>query len=461
MLVGLVNKAARAIAAVELRGENALTILFAGCVGFFLVHPLWRMFFPLEIDRNEAWNAFHVDSILQGLPLYPTDALITNNYPPLSFFFVAVISYLTGDVVFAGRLISVVGMFGTAACLFGCVSALNGSYRGASLGALWFVAMIARPFRNYAAMNDPQLLALFFMAGGFLWFLRCLPRGRSPIGPLLLMVGAGFFKHNLIAIPTAAIAWLIIVQGTTAFRAIAVAALAALGALALCVACFGRPFLMGLLYSRALSWSHFAYRMGTLQWVAPAMMVCAAGLWQDWMKRDTRLIGLLLLTSVLAYLLQSFGEGVGENAIFEMTFALAIGVGVFLDRLVLLPGTPIIITSILLLRLVLAPGAEFAGIIASTKYRNLYASHADIFQAEVERIRSIGRQVNCSIMSVCRSAGKPFVYDEFHVGNSIKTGSLDSSQVERLVSERNVALRQIDPRAAASSLDLRWSDLGR
>jgi uncharacterized membrane protein len=41
------------------------------------------------------------------MPLYPShDKLITNNYPPLSFYIVGALGWLIGDMVLAGRLLS-------------------------------------------------------------------------------------------------------------------------------------------------------------------------------------------------------------------------------------------------------------------------------------------------------------------------------------------------------------------
>src|SRR3974390_3246372 len=52
--------------------------------------PLYRAQFLAEVDVNEGWNAYHVDAILHGLPLYPSpDLLITNNYPPLYYYLLA------------------------------------------------------------------------------------------------------------------------------------------------------------------------------------------------------------------------------------------------------------------------------------------------------------------------------------------------------------------------------------
>src|SRR5947208_2602275 len=81
-------------------------LLFGLLAAIFLAWPVWRAAIPLEINRNEPWNAWFIDAALRGTPLYPgAEELIVNNYPPLSFYVVGLLSTLTGDVIYAGRLI--------------------------------------------------------------------------------------------------------------------------------------------------------------------------------------------------------------------------------------------------------------------------------------------------------------------------------------------------------------------
>ena len=52
--------------------------------------PVYRAFLNVEIQPNEGWNAYFADAAMGKMPLYPsTDQLITNNYPPLSFYIVS------------------------------------------------------------------------------------------------------------------------------------------------------------------------------------------------------------------------------------------------------------------------------------------------------------------------------------------------------------------------------------
>ena len=51
--------------------------------------PVYRAFLNIEITDNEGWNAYFADAAMGKMPLYPSTAqLITNNYPPLSFYIV-------------------------------------------------------------------------------------------------------------------------------------------------------------------------------------------------------------------------------------------------------------------------------------------------------------------------------------------------------------------------------------
>jgi hypothetical protein len=54
-----------------------------------LIWPVYRAFLNIEITDNEGWNAYFADAAMGKMPLYPSTAqLITNNYPPLSFYIV-------------------------------------------------------------------------------------------------------------------------------------------------------------------------------------------------------------------------------------------------------------------------------------------------------------------------------------------------------------------------------------
>src|SRR5262249_13302179 len=163
--------------------------LLAVLAVIFLAWPIWRAPFPIEIDGNEAWNAYHVDDVLFGRPLYPSqDDLLSNNYPPLSFHVVAFLAHWLGDPIYVGRLLSLVSTLELGGLISFCVVKLGGGVAGAVIGGLWFIATMARFFTGYVGMNDPHLPALCIAVAGLAWFLARDADRKSADGPILLMV---------------------------------------------------------------------------------------------------------------------------------------------------------------------------------------------------------------------------------------------------------------------------------
>ena len=61
----------------------------------------------VSLDPNEGWNAYHTAAAMSGHGLYPdAGSFMVNNYPPLSFYLVGLLGHFTGDLIIAGRIIS-------------------------------------------------------------------------------------------------------------------------------------------------------------------------------------------------------------------------------------------------------------------------------------------------------------------------------------------------------------------
>ena len=139
-------------------------LLFAVECGFYSIWPLWRILFPIEIALNEGWNAYHADAAMGKDALYPpAGSLISNNYPPLSYYLVGTMSLVFGDAITVGRILSIGSTLAIAAIIGLCIRQLNGSKFAALLGGLWFLGTMVRYADWYVAMNDPHLLALALM----------------------------------------------------------------------------------------------------------------------------------------------------------------------------------------------------------------------------------------------------------------------------------------------------------
>src|SRR6516225_11835857 len=171
--------------------------------------PVYRAFLNVEIENNEGWNAYFADAAMGRMPLYPSAAqLITNNYPPLSFYIVGLSGRVISDPVLAGRLLSLVATGAVAAAIALSVRRLGGTKVAAIISASFYVATMSRFFMSYVGMNEPQLMGEAIMAFGFLGFLVARSRDRGYIGPVVVMALTGFVKQNVIAMPLTALTWL-------------------------------------------------------------------------------------------------------------------------------------------------------------------------------------------------------------------------------------------------------------
>jgi hypothetical protein len=132
--------------------------LLSLAAAYFLAWPIWRARFLIEIWPTEGWNSYFQDAAAAGLRIYPAaDSLVGNNYPPLSFYAIGFIGRVLGaDNLFVGRVVSFVALISIAIEIFLCVRILVGGRAGAAIGALWYLALMARNSIIYVGTNDPQ-----------------------------------------------------------------------------------------------------------------------------------------------------------------------------------------------------------------------------------------------------------------------------------------------------------------
>jgi hypothetical protein len=192
---------------------------------------------------------------------------------------------------------------------------------------------MARNSTIYIGANDPQLAGLAIMGAGLVYFLSLHQQDRSPVPALLLMVVAGFWKHNNIAIPLAAVAWLFIEGNRFAVRSAAISVAACAIGLATCIMIYGPNFLPNLLANRSYGWSNVLGNIGHLQWSALALLIWAAWALCDRQSKAARFTALHIGLGLFACILQWFGHGVSGNAEFDLILALGIGTGVAFTRI--------------------------------------------------------------------------------------------------------------------------------
>jgi hypothetical protein len=438
---------------------NGAILLLAAFAAICAVWPIWRALFPMEIDTNEAWNAYWADAAAAGRTLYPPpDALVANDYPPLSFQVVAALSSFGMDAVAIGRWLSLLAIAVTAAAVGWCVNSLGGGRMGALVAGLWLIATMVRFFDGYAGMNDPHLTATAMMTLALALFLDARRTGRRCYPAVALMVIAGFYKHTLIATPVAALLWLASHDRGAARRVTLFGAALAAAGLALCVVIYGGDFFNQLLCPRRATLARALRNMGELQWIAPALIIWVFWAWPARRSSAGRFSALYVASALAACFLQKMGIGVALNSQFELVAATAVGLGLAFDcpsqtlfaRRFGMAGTRFTILAVLLVRLLLSNRVEPLLVVASADYRKAFHDNAASFAREVERVRATPGVVACSIASVCRRAGAPFVYDAFAVERRLQAGTFNAAELAARTD--HITFVAIDARADARAL---------
>jgi hypothetical protein len=422
---------------------------------WFLVWPIWRATFLVEIWPTEAWNGYFQDAAAAGLPIYPApDSLIGNNYPPLSFYAIGLAGKVLGlDNLFVGRAVSLIALIAIAIEILLCVRILVGGSIGAAIGALWYLAMMARNSTTYVGVNDPQLAGEAIMGAALVWFLSRCRAGTSPYQALLLMVLAGFWKHNIVAIPVTAIAWLFLSRSRFAVPATIASAAACMLGIAFCVVVFGADFVPNLLAHRDYALSHLIGRVGHLQWSALALVIWAGWAFDNRQSEAARFTALHIGSALIACILQWFGHGVGLNAEFDLILALGIGIGVvftgiettWLAKRIGAHWTRDLMIAVLLLRLVVSDRQETALLILSSEFRSSPYMRERATLTDAALVAAMPGDVACEIKVVCRYAKKPFVVDEFKMEELVATGSATLEQVASMLRTRQIRVFTATP----------------
>ena len=347
----------------------AVALVAAICVAWLC----WRASFPLEIDGNEAWNAWHADDAFAPSRLYPpADALTNNNYPPLSFLILKSVAPLFANAIAAGRALSVLAILLTGGMAFLCARCLGAARTAAALGGAWLVATLSLGFSGYAGMNDPNLLGLAISTTGFALFLGA--RGPFAVySAFAIMAVAGLVKHNLVATPLTAFLCLAALRRSQA-------TLVLLFALALCVvmlgaarAVYGPNLLSQILAPRQISPVRPWESLSHLQGIAPVWPFFLLSLRYAASGHKSGPVWMLGGTGLLSWMVWKMGAGVDENVQFELVFATALAVALTLNNLGAARVPRLLFATVLAARLLTLPSPALssglrASIIAPTSW---------------------------------------------------------------------------------------------
>lgn len=421
----------------------ALAAILLACAAVALACCVYRASLPLEIDPNEAWNAWLSKPVAR---LYPdADALTVNNYPPLYFYLLHGLSLLGAEEVYAGRAISLLASLALTYSVYRTIAVLGVTGMAAGAGAAWFLATLAGAFTGYAGMNDPHLCGLAVMGAGFCWFAARTQKGLAAEPAIVLMALAGFIKHDLIALPASALIWLALDRPRAAARALACGVAACGAGLLICYAAFGDNFFHQLMMPRVVGWQNLDAALAHLKPLAGAMAVSAVWIVYDWRDGLARKMAVLLGLTLASGFVQSLGDGVDVNACFELLFALAIGLGLAFGKMHAL-GVRLAFGIALLLALSLSSQREPYRFAFSPEFRKDVSENVKALKAEVRRVKAIKGDLSCSVMLVCYWAGKRFVWDDFAMHERVATGRWTQAELDRQARLHRIRFEKIDER---------------
>jgi hypothetical protein len=421
-------------------GTTIVTLLVLAAI--LLAYPLARMFWDVEIENNEGWNAYLQIRAMAGLPIYDLGSpLVFNNYPPLSFYLIGALSTLFHDPQFAGRLASVIGLGAIAASCGSVVRSAGGSAWDGRLAMATCLLVFVTMSTDRIGMNDPQLMGQAFVTAGLA--LHVAGKKRPALVALLFAAGV-LTKHNLVVVPVVVaidVLWRGPARARIEFFAVGLS-LAAISFVALWLTA-GPTFFAQLLASRAwdgtrglaLSLEVFGRLEAGLAIVGITLVV---------MRRQRPAL-LVLAYLVLSMALATFfagGAGTDVNIYFDVFIALSMGAGLTAHwlgkrRPKLRVGIAVAIN---IGAIVVAPLCLGRAVVEG--FGDM-AENERGFQADAAYLRAIPGPVLCQSLPLCFRAGKPMTYDALNVNQAMIAGRLPADTLTGMLRRHEIAVFQI------------------
>ena len=424
-------------------------VLLLGVIVFGMIRPLLSIHRYLPLDPNEGWNAYFADAAIHGGVLYPAaDALITNNYPPLSFYLVGAVGYLMGDNIFAGRIIALLSLLFVAWSIYYWLRTTGTAARFSVLAALIFLAYAVTYARDYVAMNDPQWLAHALMMAGLLVVWKSEGNTRRLIIGAALMMAAGWTKHLLIPLPATVSLWLLW-RSRPAFAKWAVSATVTLALFAMLAWWLFGPRMFESLHEprEYMRWKAITEATAALRCFAPLAILWLFALVQGppYGRLEERLgfVSAYLMIAGAIALLAAGGAGVDVNSFFDALIALCLAAGLALEILSVPQERWSAATAGVLAGCLVA----YLSITAKLELRDIRNLETDERTAlrDIEIIKADGHgHAACEMLDLCYWAKSAFMMDFFYFGQKIKTGVLPRTACADTFEHGDITLVQLE-----------------
>ena len=418
-----------------------LGLLVVAVLALYL-QPLWSITVRVPVSYNEGWNAYHAETAIAGGMLYPPrDALISNNYPPLSFYVVGALGRLAGDNVIAGRFVALVSLLVVAGNIALVLRALGATRTESGFAALLLLTYAAAFFRSYVAMDEPQWFGHALMTGGLAIFVR--RRGRESVTSLrllvpALMVAGGFVKANLVPLPLAVLIWCAIYDRAEFRRWLVIGTTLTALISAICYLRFGSDFIADVLF-HPRPYSLTRLLIGTRKALSPLFLLAAGGVCLCALAGRKPLARLILLWAALGAafgIAFTGGAGVNYNAFFDFAIASCVAAGLLLSELkqrgMRQFALPIVMLLLALPPLVRVPGriGEFAG------YTGHRAEQHEEGREDIAFLAARPGPAACEMLALCYWAGKADEMDFFNTEQKIISGIVRPGSLIEKLNER-------------------------
>jgi hypothetical protein len=428
--------------------DAMVSILAIGCLA-----GLWRVLASLQLkvplDPNEGWNAYHAVSAMTGNGPYPAQAsFLTNNYPPLSFYLVGLIGSSTGDMIVAGRVVSLASFLAVGGAIALVVKRFGCSWLESAFASLLFGAFLLLE-SDYVGMNDPQLLGQALQFGALILLLSRGTTAGKDFAGAVIFVTALFIKHNLVVLPAAATIWIAMQDWKRACRFAAFMLALGLGGLAAFRFIYGFDLLSRLNSPRRYSLELFAANFH--DWLLPAALPFAATLAVGAARaRYATFCAIYALLAVIVGGVFLGGAGVDSNAMFDADIAIALGSGLALNWAgVHWPArhsvAQLILAATMLFPLAAAVLLSFDPAWLDRDFWTLpLHDEATLAHDDIAYLRSRNGPVLCQMLSLCFWAGKAAAVDVFNLDQQFDVRARSEEPFVEMIRRRRYSVIQFD-----------------
>lgn len=388
----------------------ALLVVFTAIA---LFHSAVGAFFRVPQNFNEGWNAYLARGAYEGKLYFPYDALVANNYPPLSYYLIGAIAKIGGDPLYIGRFLSAAGLFAVGVNIYAILRFFRVDRLMAASIGIGFLGYIAMGYSDYVATNDPQWLGHGVMTTGLALFFWRYPGRGTVVASAVLMMAAGLIKHILVPIPLAVTVWLFLYDRSRLWLWLSVCVAVIAAAAAVMWALYG-PLAFQSILRAPRQYMLLQTANAVWEYVAPALPLVALSLVTGVLNdKHARLLFLYALFAVLFDLYAMSAVGVAYNGILDFYIAVALLAGWSIGRLV---GVARLFgLAAVTLPLVLVA----AHLTKPHRVWQEFQEYQTAFKEDEALVRAAPGPALCYASALCYWAGKPFDFDFYNGVNKM------------------------------------------